>query len=218
MALIDYFRDGREPGYDDYFYDDAGSGSRVGPSKPTFPRRPTGPPTGDGAPTGGGAPAGGGSGAPSPVFPTFPINPYGGSGAAPIFTPPPEFDAPEFTMPNPEDDPGYQFRLQQGLKALNANAAQSGTLLTGGTLRDLMEYGQGFASNEYSNVFDRAARAYENRYREAADEYGSRYKTSQDLYQSRYDPWAFQGSQGLSAWQSWIQAQLAKYGLIGGAI
>lgn len=52
-------------------------------------------------------------------------------------------------------DPSYTFRLDQGRKALEAGAAAKGILRTGGTLKDLLEYGQNFGSQEFGNVFDR---------------------------------------------------------------
>jgi hypothetical protein len=58
------------------------------------------------------------------------------------------------------NDPGYQFRLQQGAKALNLGAAASGNLLTGGTANALQQYGQNFGSNEYQNVYNRALEGY----------------------------------------------------------
>jgi hypothetical protein len=56
---------------------------------------------------------------------------------------------------NPQADPGFQFRLQQGQKAIEGAAAAQGNQLSGGTLKDLMEYGQGLASDEAANAFNR---------------------------------------------------------------
>ena len=53
------------------------------------------------------------------------------------------------------DDPGYQFQLGEGLKALQRSAAAKGTLLTGGTLKGLQGYAQNFANNAYQNAFGR---------------------------------------------------------------
>jgi hypothetical protein len=53
------------------------------------------------------------------------------------------------------DDPGYQFQLGEGLKALQRSAAAKGTLLTGGTLKGLQGYAQNFANNAYQNAFNR---------------------------------------------------------------
>ncbi len=54
-----------------------------------------------------------------------------------------------------QDDPGYQFRLQEGQKALERSAAAKGAVRGGGVLRALSRYGQGMASQEYQNAFDR---------------------------------------------------------------
>lgn len=53
------------------------------------------------------------------------------------------------------DDPGFQFRLQEGQKAIERSAASKGTLLTGKTLKDLTRWGQDYASNEYQNAWNR---------------------------------------------------------------
>lgn len=52
-------------------------------------------------------------------------------------------------------DPGYQFRLGEGQKTIERSAAARGGLLSGGTLKDLTRYGQGFASNEYNMAYNR---------------------------------------------------------------
>lgn len=54
-----------------------------------------------------------------------------------------------------KEDPGYQFRLDQGNKQLTANAAATGNLASGRTLKALTEYGQDYASNEYDKFINR---------------------------------------------------------------
>lgn len=54
-----------------------------------------------------------------------------------------------------ENDPGYAFRLSEGLKALEAGAAARGGLLSGNTLRATQDYAQNMASQEYTNAFNR---------------------------------------------------------------
>jgi hypothetical protein len=54
-----------------------------------------------------------------------------------------------------KEDPGYQFRLAQGNKQLTANAAATGNLASGRTLKALTEYGQDYASNEYDKFINR---------------------------------------------------------------
>jgi hypothetical protein len=52
-------------------------------------------------------------------------------------------------------DPGYQFRLKEGMKALENSASARGNLLSGGTLKGIQRYGQDMASTEYQNAFNR---------------------------------------------------------------
>lgn len=52
-------------------------------------------------------------------------------------------------------DPAYQFNLEQGQKALERSAAAQGSFMSGGTLKELTRYGQGMASNEFGNAYNR---------------------------------------------------------------
>ena len=51
--------------------------------------------------------------------------------------------------------PGYQFALDQGLQALNRNAASRGMLASGNNSMDITRYAQGLANQEYGNWLDR---------------------------------------------------------------
>jgi hypothetical protein len=61
----------------------------------------------------------------------------------------------DFTLADFEKDPGYQFRLDEGTKALERSAAARGGLMSGGTGKALERYGQDSASAEYSNAYNR---------------------------------------------------------------
>lgn len=52
-------------------------------------------------------------------------------------------------------DPSYQFQMQQGIQAMDHSAAAQGGLLTGGHLKDLMTFGQGLASQDFNNIYNR---------------------------------------------------------------
>ena len=52
-------------------------------------------------------------------------------------------------------DPGYEFRFNEGMRALEGGAAARGGLLSGGMVKKSIRYGQGIASNEYGNVYNR---------------------------------------------------------------
>ena len=56
---------------------------------------------------------------------------------------------------NVAEDPSFQFRLQEGQKALERSAAAKGTLMTGGFSKALTRYAQDYASGEYQNIFNR---------------------------------------------------------------
>jgi len=60
-----------------------------------------------------------------------------------------------FGMEQFQADPGYGFRLQEGIKALDRSAAARGGLLSGNQLRGINEFGQNLASQEYTNAFNR---------------------------------------------------------------
>lgn len=60
-----------------------------------------------------------------------------------------------FSMSDYQSDPGYQFRLSEGMKALDRSAAARGGLLSGAQLKGIQRFGQGLASEEYQNAFNR---------------------------------------------------------------
>ena len=60
-----------------------------------------------------------------------------------------------FSMADYQQDPGYQFRLSEGLKVLNRTASSRGGLLSGTVLRGAQRYGQDLASQEYDAAYKR---------------------------------------------------------------
>jgi hypothetical protein len=63
--------------------------------------------------------------------------------------------ARDFSMEDFEADPGYGFRMSEGMKALERSAAARGGLLSGTTLKGVQRFGQDLASQEYQNAFNR---------------------------------------------------------------
>lgn len=63
--------------------------------------------------------------------------------------------AQAFGMKQFNADPGYQFRQDEGMKALERSAAARGGLLSGSALKGITRFGQQTASDEYSNAFNR---------------------------------------------------------------
>lgn len=60
-----------------------------------------------------------------------------------------------FTMADYQADPGYAFRMSEGMKALNQTAAARGGMLSGNALRGAQQYGQQLGSQEYQNAYNR---------------------------------------------------------------
>jgi len=69
----------------------------------------------------------------------------------------------DFQMSDFEQDPGYAFRLSEGLKALDRQAAVRTGVVSGAALKAAQNYGQEAASQEYQNAFNRYQVNRENR-------------------------------------------------------
>lgn len=80
-----------------------------------------------------------------------------------------------------QQDPGYAFRLSEGMKALNQQAAARGGLMSGNALRAAQQYGQGLASQEYENAFNRYQLEREARLRPLQSLAGVGQTTAQQL-------------------------------------
>jgi len=60
-----------------------------------------------------------------------------------------------FGMSDFQADPGYAFRMKEGLKSLDQQAAARGGLISGNALRAAQQYGQDLGSQEYQNAYNR---------------------------------------------------------------
>lgn len=59
---------------------------------------------------------------------------------------------------NPGDltqDPGYQFQLEQGNRAISQGAGMQGSPFSGNTMQALSQFNQGLAGTTYNNAFNR---------------------------------------------------------------
>lgn len=61
----------------------------------------------------------------------------------------------DFTMQDFQADPGYGFRLSEGIKSLDRSASARGLRGSGGALKAVTRYGQDYASGEYTNALNR---------------------------------------------------------------
>jgi uncharacterized protein YoaH (UPF0181 family) len=106
-----------------------------------------------------------------------------------------QFDMPSFSFDpnNITQNPGYQFQLQQGQRALNQNASAHGNVLGGAQQRQLQGFGQGLA-NTYQNTFYNQALGTQ--------------KQNQEQKQQQYERYHQLIAQGMPA--TMAAAQLAK--------
>lgn len=72
------------------------------------------------------------------------------------------FAAP--TLAQAEQNPGYQFALQQGTAALDKGAAARGNVFSGTEGTALTQYGQGLGEQNYQQVYNNALNNYMTRY------------------------------------------------------
>lgn len=73
-----------------------------------------------------------------------------------------------FSMADFEADPGYAFRMKEGLAGVESGAAARGGLLSGAALKAVQKYGQGLASQEYGNAYNRFTADQTNQYNRLA--------------------------------------------------
>lgn len=78
-------------------------------------------------------------------------------------------------------DPGYQFRLSEGTKAQERAGAARGRFFSGRQGKELSRYGQEFASNEFSNAYNRWNQERTNLYNRLAGLSGTGQMTAQQI-------------------------------------
>ena len=127
----------------------------------------------------------------------------GGQSASGTYAGAPAFNYDDWKPPPYADatsDPGYQFALGEGMKAMSQSAAARGTQFTGGTMRDLIDYGQAAGAQQYQTVFDRSAQ-----------EYGINRDTARDKFAPEYGSWQTQYGGDLSKWTTRYQGNENRY-------
>jgi hypothetical protein len=96
-------------------------------------------------------------------------------------------------------DPGTQFRMEQGLKAMNATAAARGGLISGNALKAGQDYGQAQGSQEYQNAFNRYLSNNQNLFAASQANNQNNFAAYQANYQNKLSPLQFMTSIGQGA-------------------
>lgn len=150
------------------------------------------------------------------------------------YTRPAEFAYAGYEGPTTENfrtDPGYEFRSKEGMRAIQNAASANGLLSTGGTLKELMHFGSGLASQEFGNIDtrnfrnwsanrDNAFGAWDANRVSGLDEYKVNDANEDDAftqaltthltgYGRATDDW----NRGLTSYQTNLGKELAGYGL-----
>jgi hypothetical protein len=133
---------------------------------------------------------------------------------------PPEYQAPEafryqeFTPPTMADitrDPAYQRRLEQGQRALETSAAAKGLLRTGATLKNLQEFGQNLASEEYQNAYGRRMGEYQTGQQQAKSAYDADVARRQDVFNAQQQGYQNRMGMARTRYESDAQRRAAQF-------
>lgn len=76
-----------------------------------------------------------------------------------------------FTPADLQNDPGYKFRLEQGLNAINAAGAAGGNRFSGATMKALNDYAGQSASQEYQQAYSRAENTFGQNYGRSEEQF-----------------------------------------------
>lgn len=98
-------------------------------------------------------------------------------------------------------DPGYQFRMDQGIEALDKSAAARGRLLSGAQQKGVNAYAQNVASQEYQNAYARKANEQATNYGRDLEEKNRKFNILSSLSQ---------GGQASAAGQAQTTGNLAQ--------
>jgi len=108
----------------------------------------------------------------------------------------------DFSIADFEADPGHQYRMEQGGRAVENSAASRGMQLSGATLKALTRFGQNEGSNEFDRSFNRYRTQKLDQYGQSVDDFGRTEAQRQDKYGQRMDEYGLKEGQ-----------RAAKYGI-----
>jgi hypothetical protein len=111
------------------------------------------------------------------------------------FTAPSQFS---FDPASVTQDPGYQFRMNEGLKALSAYNAANG-INGGAAMKDITRYAQDYASSEYSNAYNRAQGTFQNNFGNALSQFNTNYNAGQGEKNTLFNRYATLANVGQTA-------------------
>ena len=111
-----------------------------------------------------------------------------------------DFQGP--TAENFTADPGYEFARKEGLRAMENAASSEGLLRSSGTLKGMMEYGTGLASQEFGNVYNRARDTWQANRGNAAENYDRNEGNRRGAYDVNYRGATDQFGREVTGWEA----------------
>ncbi len=122
-------------------------------------------------------------------------------------------------------DPGYDFRFNQGVQAMDRSASAKGNLFSGGYNKALTQYGQDYGSNEFMNAYNRYANDQNNLYNRYAGVSGTGQTASSQMGNWGMNSASTIGNMGMTgaqnagnAYQNAAAATASGYANIGNAV
>jgi hypothetical protein len=82
-------------------------------------------------------------------------------------------------------DPGFEFRMKEGQRALEQSAAAKGMLRSGQTWKDLQKYGQQMGELGYQNVYNRQLGEWDRRAQQNLLDYQTGFDSQRQLYDAQ---------------------------------
>lgn len=107
------------------------------------------------------------------------------------------------TMAQVQSEPGFQFGQQQGQQALTQDKAQQGLLYGGGTLKDILAWGDNFATQFYNDARNRMKDTFMTN---VQNQYVAPYQANLAAWQTLVpQDVALQEAQNNTAYNTWVQ-------------
>jgi hypothetical protein len=107
-----------------------------------------------------------------------------------------------------EDDFGYQFRRDEGTRGVEQSAAARGSVLSGGTLKDLSRFNQGLASDEVDRAHGRWAEQHNRHGAALEDQQTFDYNAWDRNKGARLDAYAGQQGVDIGLWDKQTDREL----------
>jgi hypothetical protein len=130
--------------------------------------------------------------APTPILP-------------PDFAGPPPFAYGDFKPPSEQElytDPSFKTRFNNGIKAIEMSKAAQGKLRTGGTMKEIGQWGMDFASQEYGDWYDRKFNEWNAGRAGALEAYRANHGVAADVYDKNLSAAQLRYAPQLLTWQT----------------